>query len=130
MKYSESPSFMNTEVEMAWQYADAMQAEAEKREKEKQEKLKQDQQNHHDELVSIGLEEWQPDWSQAPEWYNWWAMDADRKCHWFSKKPVLVEEVSEWILWNNGEGLNNTYSPSVNCGYTGNWRDSLRKRPQ
>ena len=32
MKHSESPSFMYTEVEQAWQYADAMQAEADKRE--------------------------------------------------------------------------------------------------
>lgn len=57
MKHSESPSFMYTEVEQAWQYADAMQAEADKREKEDQEKLKQDDRNHHDALVEIGLEE-------------------------------------------------------------------------
>jgi hypothetical protein len=31
MKHSESPSFMDTEIKMAWQYADAMQAEADKR---------------------------------------------------------------------------------------------------
>lgn len=33
MKHSESASFMYTEVDQAWQYADAMQAEAEKRNK-------------------------------------------------------------------------------------------------
>ena len=51
-------------VAEAWKYADAMQAEADKREKEDQEKLKQDDRNHHDALVEIGLEEWQPDWSK------------------------------------------------------------------
>lgn len=50
---------------LAWAYADAMQAEVDKREKEDQEKLKHDDRNHHDALVEIGLEEWQPDWSQA-----------------------------------------------------------------
>ena len=51
-------------LERAWQYADAMQAEADKRENEEQDKLKQNERNHHDELVFIGLEEWQPDWSK------------------------------------------------------------------
>ena len=31
MKHSESPSFMDTEIRMAWGYADAMQAEEDKR---------------------------------------------------------------------------------------------------
>ena len=35
IKHSESPSFMSTEIKMAWEYADAMQAEVNKREKEK-----------------------------------------------------------------------------------------------
>ena len=114
----------------AWKYADAMQAAADEREKEDQEKLKQDDRNHHDALVEIGLEEWQPDWSQAPYWANWWAMDEDRKCHWFSKEPWSHNGASEWVLENNGEGLNNIYSPSIHCGYTGDWRNSLRKRPK
>ena len=32
MKHSESPSFMHTEIDQAWKYADEMQAEADKRE--------------------------------------------------------------------------------------------------
>lgn len=105
----------------AWKYADAMQAEADKRNKEEAEEKRkymrellnadntflEKEGRHFDDM------EWQPDWNQAPEWYNWWAMDEDRKCHWFSKKPNLVDGFDEWILGNNGEGLNNTYSPSI-----------------
>lgn len=131
MKHSESPSFMNTEVEMAWQYADAMQAEADKREKEKQEKLKQDQQNHHDELVSIGLEEWQPDWSQAPEWANWWAIGSlTKQGIWSEAKPnsVKINGADYWEVTSPIGDEHLSVAPSFN--YQGDWSNSLRKRPQ
>lgn len=57
---------------LGWRYADLMHDEADKREEEKalreaeshkifMDMLNQKNQNHHDELVSIGLEDWQPD---------------------------------------------------------------------
>lgn len=106
-------------IRLCWNYADAMQAEADKRENGEQSKH-----------VFEAIDEWQPDWSQAPEWANWWAMDADRKSHWLSKEPYLNDSVGEWILRNNGEGLDNIFLPSLDYGYTGDWRESLRKRPQ
>ena len=51
----------------AWTLADAMQAEADKREVKLHEVFFDTKPN----------EEWQPDWSQAPDWANWWAMDRD-----------------------------------------------------
>lgn len=63
--------------ELGWKYADAMQDEADKREQQEQNKLKREQQNHQDELVSIGLEEWQPDWSQAPIGYDWFCVGSN-----------------------------------------------------
>ena len=95
----------------SFDHANTMQAEADKREKEEQDKLKQNERNHHDELVSIGLEEWQPDWSQAP------------RC------DVVSWDINEhgqarWIASDNGYYL----APSF--GYTGDWSNSLRKRPQ
>ena len=128
LKHSESPSFMYTEVEQAWQYADAMQAEADKREKEEQDKLKQNERNHHDELVSIGLEEWQPDWSQAPDWANWWAMDENKNTRWIYSELEQPYISDMFLMWCAIGRFDSADAPSF--GYTGNWRNSLRKRPK
>lgn len=135
MKYSESPSFMNTEVEMAWQYADAMQAEADKRGEEEIDKWS-------DELSNIlklskfkplelqpDSKEWQPDWSQAPEWANWWAMDKSGQGIWHNLEPSRDQSVAEWVIDFSG-GSDFSYKVSPDFNYTGDWRDSLRKRPQ
>lgn len=122
MKHSESPSFMYTEVEQAWQYADAMQAEADKREKEDQEKLKQDDRNHHDALVEIGLEEQQPDWSQAPNRAMYWAMDGCGQCNWYEREPEVFGSQWDW-----GSVIEQT---DTGYDYQGDWRNSLRKRPK
>ena len=110
-------------VHGAWQYADAMQAAADERENEERDKIKQNERNYHDELVSIGLEEWQPDWSQAPEWASWWAMDMDKNCYWYEDKLHLGDV--EWDRHSIGKSFK-----SKHYGYTGDWRESLRKRPK
>lgn len=94
----------------AWQYADAMQAEAEKRKPSG--------------LPEVLKEEWQPDWSQAPEWANSWGMAEIGQAWWLS---------GEWHANNRG-GFSSTgfikaeKAPSFN--YQGNWKESLRKRPE
>lgn len=30
-----------------------------------------------------------PDWSQAPEWAQWYAIDSDGYAHWFDNEPVM-----------------------------------------
>ena len=124
----------------AWQYADAMQAEADKRIKAKAkkdaekskvffEKLTKNEDGsckhfhttlNRGECFDCGEKlnmadspqlEWQPDWSQAP------------RC------DVVAWDINEhgqgrWIASDNGYYL----APSF--GYTGDWRESLRKRPQ
>lgn len=107
-------------ISCAWRYADAMQAEADKRGKEEQDKLKQNERNYHDELVFIGLEEWQPDWSQAPEWANWWVKTMGDSYLWCMHEPIMNDDYFRAVAGSN-------HAPSF--GYTGNWRDSLRKRP-
>ena len=69
-------------VHGAWQYADAMQAEVDKREKAqpaitKQDKLRVEQ--AYANIIKPPIEEWQPDWSQAPDGYNYWAFDGFSK---------------------------------------------------
>ena len=78
MNCLKNPSYADAKtyniISSAWTYADAMQAEADKREDKaipdailNNEKRQQEQTNYHDALVEVGLEEWQPDWSVAPE---------------------------------------------------------------
>ena len=99
-------------VAEAWKYADAMQVEADKREKEEQ-----------SEHVFEAIEEWQPDWSQAPDWANWWAVDGFDRAYWFEDSPKLNIIDDTW---------DNHYRDKMagDYGYTGDWRNSLRKRPK
>lgn len=93
----------------AWKYADAMQAEADKRKPSG--------------LPEALKEEWQPDWSQAPEWANWWAMDLDEnQAHWYEVEPTI--DAIAWIRRTR------TCKQAPSFDYQGNWKESLRKRPQ
>ena len=97
---------------LAWQYADAMQAEADKREKEEQ-----------SEHVFEAIDEWQPDWSQAPEWAIAWTCDKNNAL-WWSEVPEI--HINIWFI--DGGAWQCADAPSF--GYTGDWRNSLRKRPK
>ena len=103
----------------AWNYADAMQAEADKRSKaEAEQKRKAAREMLNADNTFLEKEgqhfddmEWQPDWSQAP------------RC------DVVAWDINEhgqgrWIASDNGYYLAPTF------GYQGDWRNSLRKRPE
>lgn len=152
MKYGKVDSNYNREntVQLAWDYADAMQAEEDKRVKQKAisdaessnvffEKLtdsrsltKDEHGNclhfHHEfghkKCMDCGasLEEWQPDWSQAPDGYDWWAMDKDGFSAWHKSKPNTQSGIYFWIRLP-------TVIKAPSFEYQGNWQDSLRKRP-
>lgn len=128
---------------LAWAYADAMQAEADKREcKERTDVLLTKDKDgnclhfHHEfghkKCMDCGasLEEWQPDWSQAPTFANWWVAIANSKGEisggwFFSKEPEIGKGDGVSVYYDGGDS---TLTGSF--GYQGNWRDSLRKRPQ
>lgn len=75
--------------------------------------------------------EWQPDWSQAPEGYDYWVATADYDGKisggWFyDVEPEFGygKEVSIYYSSNSNPILTKSF------GYQGDWRDSLRKRPK
>ena len=123
--------------ELGWKYADAMQAEAKKREQEESEKaskeIKDILENHEHVFVDGRIcwcgkiksdieEEWQPDWSQAPDWANWWALDLDNlQAHWYENRPNL-----DVIAWHR---TTRACKQASLFDYDGDWYDSLRKRP-
>jgi len=119
-------------IEQAWCYADAMQAEADKRNKaeaaQKRKEIREmlnavntfvEREGQHFDDV----EEWQPDWSQAPEWANWWAIDLDEnQAHWYEVEPAV-----DVITWHR---RTRACKQAPSFSYQGDWRESLRRRPQ
>lgn len=119
---------------LAWCYADAMQAEADKREKEEAAQRRKEiremlnapntfverEGQHFDDV-----EEWQPDWSQAPADATYWTMRPDGKCLWWKGKPLL-----DGSCFYDAVGICHTVGYAPSFGYTGDWRNSLRKSPQ
>ena len=128
---------------LAWCYADAMQAAADKREcKERTDVLLTKDKDgnclhfHHEfghkKCMDCGasLEEWQPDWSQAPDsLVKYFAVDENGRGGWFISKPTLCSD--HWY-WSDFEERvdNDNYDYAPSFGYTGDWRNSLRKRPE
>lgn len=109
-------------------YVYAMQAEADKREINIEEIMKDHKHGFiYGRFCACGKvrdveEEWQPDWSQAPDDADYWAMDMDNKCYWFANEPHINNDHNEWVNETH-------YYDSVSFNYTGNWRGSVRKRP-
>ena len=91
-------------IEESYEYAEAMIAEEDKRTNQTQ-------------------EEWQPDWSEAPEWAKWWAMDRDGESYYFKCKPEM-----KLVTWIPTGTTNHVFLTQSN--YQGDWKDSLRERPE
>lgn len=100
-------------IRLCWNYADAMQAEADKRENIKL----------IDDILSDPFKGLDPiiDWHNYRNGlYHFWAMDEDGSAFWHNRMPK--EDNMNW-------SSNRKYkAPSF--GYTGDWRESLRKRPK
>ena len=114
----------NEIIAFAWQYADAMQAEADKR-KSKPE-LPSLQQTFIDGVeqprYAPSCDEWQPDWSQAPMGFNRFVVGSDGGYGFFTNmEPQLQDDF--WFVGADGIVIKDH-------SYKGNWQDSLRKRPQ
>ena len=126
-------------LERAWQYADAMQAEADKREKEEAAQRRKEiremlnapntfverEGQHFDDV-----EEWQPDWSQAPNWAT----------HFFCERDDEDDQLNGYFA-EDKRGISidfdirgfDGYGRVCSCktfNYQGDWRNSLRKRPE
>ena len=102
---------------LSFEVADAMEAEYNKREKLEAEKSKV----FFDNLIpsnSMPLE-FQVDWSQAPDWANWWVRMPSGIFMWCASEPIMFDD---YVRTFSSES-----APSFN--YQGDWKDSLRKRP-
>lgn len=120
----------------AWKYADAMQAEADKRNKaEAEQKRKAIREMINADNTFLEKEgqhfddvEWQPDWSQSPKDMNYFFVNKDGSKFWTINepdKPNLTEHVM-----NFSDCGGDCYAYASSQDYQGDWRESLRKRPQ
>ena len=127
MKHGRNNSWMESDVIDAWKYADAMQAEADKREPSGFPNVLR---GACGEIVAVKVDdkEWQPDWSQAPDWANWWCLSVRHGAMWFSREPICTK--STWAMLNDVKFCAASFDEAPSFNYAGNWQDSLRKRPQ
>lgn len=58
-----------------------------------------------------------PDWSTAPGWANYVAMDKDGNWFWYEEKPELLSGVG---VWHSDTLYELAFS----------WKDSLERRPK
>ena len=113
-------------VVAAWQYADAMQAEADKREKQNKDEFYA---NLADPMKKVREQKWQPDWSQAPKWatHFFCERDEDDQLNGYFTEDERGISIDFDIRGFDG------YGRVCSCktfNYQGDWQDSLRKRPQ
>lgn len=131
----------NTEKDLAkfaWKYADAMYEELEKRESKERPAIiagvVAPAEHYYNgkkfdslkDACEYAMEQWQPDWSQAPDGFNWFAVDKNGLGYFYSYKPKYDDEHDYWY---DVDCLEGSALLSELHGYTGDWKDSLRERP-
>lgn len=94
----------------AFNIAEAMQAEFNKRKPQG--------------LPEAIQDDFQVDWSLAPSWAEYWAINLDCSSYWYINKPSIIE-----YGWESNGGLISG-APSFNYfSYSDKCHDSLRQRP-
>lgn len=76
--------------------------------------------------VRAAQAEWEPDWSNAPEWAMWHSIDRDGKQHWWEKEPYLSDVYLWWLCSEPGTRHANAQRPPDERGV--DWRTTLRRR--
>lgn len=76
----------------------------------------------------------QPDWTQAPEWAQWWTVDPDGSVYWYEQKPILATTV-DYCGWQPKtiEGYQQGYmvpDGEVDIPLGIDWRTLKFRRPQ
>lgn len=69
-----------------------------------------------------------PDWSRAPNWANWWAIDAGGDAFFFYEKPELAEEEGIWMGGEEASITDYLYDDNYQLAVGVDWRASLRHR--
>ena len=82
-------------------------------------------------LKQVDRGDWQPDWSQAPDGYDWWAFDGvNKKANWYKSEPYIDDDEEGDDEWNiELQADTKVFLEAPSFDYKGDWKESLRKRP-
>jgi hypothetical protein len=70
----------------------------------------------------------EPDWSIAPSWAMWFAINVDGRAWWYGTEPKLSQWFGCWVpkLWEEKFSCEYEF---VGLLYCDDWEQSLRQRP-
>jgi len=66
-----------------------------------------------------------PDWSKAPDWAQWFAMDEEGTGYWYQHQPSRTD-FGRWVVTSPTPFGQSACAPS---GDNQKWYDSLEQRP-
>lgn len=70
----------------------------------------------------------EPDWTTAPDWAQWWAVDADGLAYWYGIVPPTLSPTHD--MWDTGPDGFDTPIGYIDLPLGIDWRTTLRTRPQ
>ena len=71
-----------------------------------------------------------PSWDDSPKWAKWLAQDEDGKWQWYSLKPTLDDESTEFSPQRNDQWwLADSDECTISADARSGWRSSLQPRP-
>jgi hypothetical protein len=66
-------------------------------------------------------------WSKAPDWAQWWAMEKDNLCYFYQFEPKILGNDDGWTAQKTDWQLDTNWE---NYNLSGiDWRESLTRRP-
>lgn len=68
----------------------------------------------------------EPDWTNAPEWAQWWAVDANGMAWWYATQPEYLS--GDGTEWDCGQQARRVGEIDLPLGT--DWRTTLRRRPE
>ena len=74
----------------------------------------------------------QPDWSKAPEWAKFWAMDSDGGAYWYRDEPTYNAKYGGWLHTLGEEpdvSFDLCWPPEGFDDWVIDWDKTLRSRP-
>lgn len=69
-----------------------------------------------------------PNWADAPDWANWWAVQRDGRVFWFEHEPVLFGAENGYETWY--VPLKTQWLGANFVTRTQNWKLTKTQRPQ
>ena len=74
----------------------------------------------------------QPDWTEAPDWAQWWAVDNDGYAYWYRDEPTYNAKYGGWLRTLGDKpdiSFDQCWPPEGFDDWDIDWDKTLRSRP-